>query len=122
MQDKAHPTNARIPSPSRWARSQWAWSRWNSRMKTGSRLLVLTIPLLTVGCADIFGRQETIGFAAGDAVAANKVQQVIDPWDERASWTEIDQDGNRAAAAVDTYRSGESATSETVSDATPQTQ
>ena len=37
--------------------------------------------------ADIYSREETIGFGAGDAVAANKVLQKIDPWDRRAGWT-----------------------------------
>ena len=66
----------------------------------------LAVALLTASCADWVSRRESIGFAAGDAVAANKVLQIIDPWDSRAAWTDIDQDGNRAAAAVDAYRAG----------------
>lgn len=73
---------------------------------------IVATALLTTACAEYVSRRETVGFAAGDAVAANKVLQIIDPWDRRASWTDIDQDGNRAVRAVDTYRSGESSSSE----------
>lgn len=73
---------------------------------------IVATAFLTTACADYVSRRETVGFAAGDAVAANKVLQIIDPWDRRASWTDIDQDGNRAVRAVDTYRSGESSGSE----------
>ena len=62
-------------------------------------------------CAEQFSHRETIEFSAGDAIAANKVLQVIDPWDQRAGWTDIDQDGNRAVKAVDTYRTGETSES-----------
>lgn len=74
--------------------------------------IVVATALLTTACAEYVSRRETVGFAAGDAVAANKVLQIIDPWDRRASWTDIDQDGNRAVRAVDTYRSGESSDSD----------
>lgn len=74
-----------------------------SRLPAGA---ALAAALLLAACADITSRRETIGFAAGDAVAANKALQVIDPWDSRAAWTDIDQDGNRAVAAVDNYRTG----------------
>ena len=65
---------------------------------------VLALALWIGACADIVSRRETIGFAAGDAVHANKVLQTIDPWDERAGWTVIDQDGDRAVTAIDNYR------------------
>lgn len=73
------------------------------RLPAGAALAAM---LLLAACADITSRRETIGFSAGDAVAVNKALQVIDPWDPRAAWTDIDQDGNRAVTAVDTYRAG----------------
>ncbi|MEM8812951.1 MAG: hypothetical protein AAGF59_10070 [Pseudomonadota bacterium] len=66
----------------------------------------LVIALSLAGCAEWIDRSETIGFNAGDAVAANKVKQIIDPWDERSGWTNLPQDGQKAASAVDSYRKG----------------
>lgn len=61
---------------------------------------------LLTGCAEWTSRQETVGFNAGDAVAANKALQIIDRWDRRAGHTKLPQDGNRAVTAIDTYREG----------------
>jgi len=66
----------------------------------------LVATILTAGCAEYTDRRESISYTSGDAVAANKALQVIDPWDRRAAWIDIDQDGNRAVSAVDIYRSG----------------
>ena len=36
---------------------------------------------LLAGCSDVyFERRESIALGAGDAVAANQVEQMVDPW------------------------------------------
>jgi len=49
-------------------------------------------------------RRDTVSFAAGDAVASNKVTHMIDPWPVRAGDRNIPTDGERAAAAAERYR------------------
>ena len=49
-------------------------------------------------------RRETVSFAAGDAVAANKVTHMVDPWPPNAGNRDIGFDGERMAAAAERYR------------------
>ncbi len=67
---------------------------------------IVAAAALLAGCAEWTSRQESVGFNAGDAVAANKALQIIDRWDRRAGRTHLPQDGNRAVTAIDTYRQG----------------
>ena len=40
-----------------------------------------TLLALLAGCSDLyFDRRETIALGAGDALAANAVEQMVDPW------------------------------------------
>ena len=66
------------------------------------------LPLLAAACAEHLDRREALASHSGDAVAAAKALQIIDPWDRRAARTRLPQDGVRAAAAIDTYRAGPS--------------
>ena len=58
------------------------------------------------GCsADLyFDRRDTVAFHAGDAVAANKVMQTIDPWPRVAANRNIAYNGQRMGAAAERYR------------------
>ncbi|WP_293857106.1 hypothetical protein [uncultured Alsobacter sp.] len=57
------------------------------------------------GCAAPYiDRTEGVAFGAGDAVAWNMAQHVIDPWPRAANQTSITMDGERAQRAIDRYR------------------
>jgi hypothetical protein len=67
-------------------------------------LMMLALCLLG-GCTDMYlDRRDTVSFAAGDAVAGNKVIQMIDPWPARAGDRNIAYDGERMQAAAERYR------------------
>jgi hypothetical protein len=68
----------------------------------GAMLALVAAPLLS-GCMYLDHR-ETVSFAAGDAVATNKVVQMVDPWPPRAGDRNIAFDGERMAAAAERYR------------------
>ena len=60
---------------------------------------------LLAGCSDIyFDRRETIALGAGDAVAANQVEQMVDPWPPHSSNRNLTFNGERMQRAVECYR------------------
>ena len=60
---------------------------------------------LLAGCSDLyFDRREAIDLGAGDALAANAVEQMVDPWPAHSGDTAIPGDGNKTQAAVERYR------------------
>lgn len=61
--------------------------------------LVLWLP----ACNATFERKDTLGYAAGDAVAWNKAVHVIDPWPAASADTSIPVSGRRVAAAIERY-------------------
>jgi hypothetical protein len=59
------------------------------------------------GCSDIyFDRRETIVPSAGDAVAANKVVMMVDPWPPSSANKNIAINGEKMQTAVERYRQG----------------
>jgi hypothetical protein len=57
------------------------------------------------GCSDIyFDHRQAISVEAGDAVAANQVTQMIDPWPASSGNQHIGFNGQRMQAAVERYR------------------
>ena len=71
----------------------------------GPALLALAATLLLGACTDMYlDRRETVSFGAGDAVAANKVTHMVDPWPARAGDRNITHDGERMADAAERYR------------------
>src|SRR5215210_2304453 len=77
-------------------------SRSNAR---GGAIAALALTLFTSACTDMYlDRRDTVSFAAGDAVAANKVTHMVDPWPVRAGDRNIPHDGERMAAAAERYR------------------
>jgi hypothetical protein len=57
------------------------------------------------GCSDVyFDRRETIALGAGDAVAANQVEQMVDPWPPYSSNKNLTFNGERMQRAVECYR------------------
>ena len=60
---------------------------------------------LLAGCSDIyFDRREAIALGAGDAVAANQVEQMVDPWPPNSSNRNLTFNGERMQRAVECYR------------------
>jgi hypothetical protein len=69
--------------------------------------IVAAVALLTLlaGCSDLyFDRRDPIALGAGDALAANAVEQMVDPWPAHSGDTAIPGDGNKTQAAVERYR------------------
>jgi hypothetical protein len=74
-------------------------------------LAILVMPVGLTGCLGVysvlyFDRRESISLHAGDAVAANKVAQMIDPWPAEARDRNIPGNGERQQKAVERYRTG----------------
>jgi hypothetical protein len=63
---------------------------------------------LLAGCStDIYrDRRETVALGADDAVSANKVTHMIDPWPAASGNRNIPGEGHRVAAAIERYRTG----------------
>ena len=71
----------------------------------GPALLALAATMMLGACTDMYlDRRETVSFGAGDAVAANKVTHMVDPWPARAGDRNIAHDGERMTAAAERYR------------------
>jgi hypothetical protein len=79
----------------------------SARLSGASRAVAATVVLgaLLAGCSDIyFDRRETIALGAGDAVAANQVEQMVDPWPPYSSNKNLTFNGERMQRAVECYR------------------
>ena len=71
----------------------------------GPALLALAATLLLGACTDMYhDRRDSVSFGAGDAVAANKMTHMVDPWPVRAGDRNIAFDGERMADAAERYR------------------
>lgn len=58
------------------------------------------------GCSEYLDRRDTISLASGEALAADGVTQMIDPWPVASGNRNIASNGQRAAAAAARYRTG----------------
>ena len=60
---------------------------------------------LLAGCSDIYyARRDAIGLGAGDAIAANAVEQMYDPWPRNSGNTNIAFNGQKMQSAIERYR------------------
>jgi hypothetical protein len=77
-----------------------------SRNKSrGLAALALGATTLLGACTDMYlDRRDSVSFEAGDAVAANKVTHMIDPWPVYAGNRNIGFDGERMQGAAERYR------------------
>ncbi len=73
-----------------------------------ARLIALALVAGALGgCSDIYyDRRESISLASGDAVAANKVAQMVDPWPASSVKREVAYNGEKMQTAVERYRQG----------------
>lgn len=70
-----------------------------------SRLLVLTFAFVALcSCSEYLDRRDTIALGAGDAVAANKVTHMVDPWPRASANKNISFNGEKMQTAVERYR------------------
>jgi hypothetical protein len=58
------------------------------------------------GCNEHLDRRDTISLSSGEAMAANRVTHMIDPWPAASGDRHIEYNGERAAAAVARYNAG----------------
>jgi len=56
------------------------------------------------GCSEYLDRRDTISFNGGNAVASNKVAQMVDPWPRASADRNIAFDGEKMQSAVQRYR------------------
>jgi hypothetical protein len=77
------------------------------RTKRGVRAIAAIVALgaFLAGCSDIYyARRDTIALSGGDAVAANMVEQMVDPWPANSGNTSIAFNGQKMQSAVERYR------------------
>ena len=68
---------------------------------------VVVIASAVAGCSEIYyDRRETVALGRGDAVATNKVTQMIDPWPRASANNRIAFNGQLMQAAQDRYNRG----------------
>jgi hypothetical protein len=69
-----------------------------------ARALLLAAVLALAGCSEYLDRRDTISLNGGDAVATNKVTQMVDPWPPVSANRDIAFNGVRMRSAVDRYK------------------
>ena len=69
------------------------------------RALALGIALASLsGCSEYLDRRDTISLGGGNAVATNKVTQMVDPWPRASADKNIAFNGDKMESAVERYR------------------
>jgi len=69
------------------------------------RALALGLVLVTLsGCSEYLDRRDTISINGGDAVATDKVTQMVDPWPAASAEKNIGFSGERMETAMERYR------------------
>ena len=69
------------------------------------RALALAAVLAALsGCAEYLDRRDSIALGAGDAIAADKVTQMVDPWPRASADKNIAFNGPKIESAVERYR------------------
>jgi hypothetical protein len=77
--------------------------------RSATRTIVATALLgaMLGGCSEYyFDRRDGITVYSGDAVATNRVTQMIDPWPAASGNRNIAYNGEKAATAAERYRTG----------------
>ena len=78
-----------------------------SRSATRTIAAAALLTAMLGGCSEYyFDRRDTITVYSGDAVATNRVTQMIDPWPVASGQRNIAYSGEKAAVAAERYRTG----------------
>ena len=70
-------------------------------------IAAMLLSMLLAGCSDFYtDRRETVSSLAGDALAANRVAQMVDPWSRASANKNIVYNGEKMQTASERYRTG----------------
>lgn len=72
--------------------------------KSGRALALGLVLAALGGCSEYLDRRDTISLHGGDAVATNKVTQMVDPWPVESAQKNIGFNGERMETAMERYR------------------
>jgi hypothetical protein len=65
----------------------------------------LLVAVALAGCSDLYtDRRLSIAYSAGDAVATNRLTQMVDPWPRASAQRNIAFNGEKMQRAVQRYR------------------
>jgi hypothetical protein len=79
----------------------------DSRFITRHAVLFGALAVLALGgCVDPGAHRDFIDPTIGDAVAANKAMQTVNPWPRGSFDTHLAGNGGRAATSIEQYRNG----------------
>lgn len=67
-------------------------------------LLAATSAATLGGCSEYLDRRDGVSLVSGNAVATNKIVQMVDPWPPESANRNIAFNGQRSQAAVERYR------------------
>src|SRR6185312_13878411 len=70
-----------------------------------TRVLVLVYVFAALcSCSEYLDRRDTISLGAGNAIATDKVTQMVDPWPRASAHKNISFNGEKMQTAVERYR------------------
>jgi hypothetical protein len=72
--------------------------------KSGRALALGLVLVALSGCSEYLDRRDTISLHGGDAVATDKVTQMVDPWPVESAQKNIGFNGERMETAMERYR------------------
>jgi hypothetical protein len=80
-------------------------SRSKTRPGLRAAIAAVTLSAALAGCSGLYmNRTDSVAFSAGDAVAANKMAQMYDPWPAHSGNVNYGANGQRMQSAVERYR------------------
>jgi hypothetical protein len=78
-----------------------------SRSATRTIAAAALLGAMLSGCSEYyFERRDTVSLHSGEAMATNRVTQMIDPWSAASGRRNIAYNGDKAATASERYRTG----------------
>jgi len=72
--------------------------------KSGRAFALGLVLVALSGCSEYLDRRDTISLHGGDAVATDKVTQMVDPWPVESAQKTIGFNGERMETAMERYR------------------
>jgi len=72
--------------------------------KTLRKLALAAVLVALTGCSEYLDRRDTVALSGGNAVATNKVTQMVDPWPRASANRNIAFNGEKMQSAVERYR------------------